>query len=149
MLSGLRASVIPSTMHSHGTLDNSCSHYALVIPRAADVSSFWPILFAMALMRRLNVSDAPERITYATERNRNEALRLDGVLDRRLAPAPYVAGDSYPVAEMASLPWGQTWKVQQIPLADFPAVSEWYGRLKDRPALRKGMAFRRQHAFRS
>jgi glutathione S-transferase len=33
----------------------------------------------------------------------------------------------------------QTWKAQSIPLDDFPNVKNWYERLKQRPALRRGM----------
>ncbi len=82
---------------------------------------------------------APERIAYATERYRNEALRLYGVLDRQLARTAHVGGEDYSIADMACFPWVQTWKAQGIPLADFPAITAWYERLKQRPALRKGM----------
>lgn len=81
---------------------------------------------------------APERIAYATERYRNEALRLYGVLDRQLAQSPFVAGDAYTIADMACFPWVQTWKAQEVPLHQFPAVAAWYEQLKQRPALRKG-----------
>jgi GST-like protein len=87
---------------------------------------------------------APERIAYATERYRNEALRLYGVLDRQLACNPYVAGAEYTIADMACFPWVQTWKAQDIPFVDFPHVQGWYGRLKERPALRKGMELGRR-----
>lgn len=82
---------------------------------------------------------APERIAYATERYRNEALRLYGVLDRQLARTAHVGGEDYSIADMACFPWVQTWKAQGIPLSDYPAITAWYERLKQRPALRKGM----------
>jgi len=82
---------------------------------------------------------APERITYATTRYRNEALRLYGVLDRQLARSAHVAGEAYSIADMACFPWVQTWKAQDIPLGEFPALTAWYERLKQRPALRRGM----------
>ena len=83
---------------------------------------------------------APERIAYATERYRAEALRLYGVLDRQLAQNDHVAGASYSIADMACFPWIQTWKAQGIPLEEFPALKVWYDRLKERPGLRRGMA---------
>ncbi len=46
---------------------------------------------------------APERIRYAMDRYTNEAGRLYGVLDRRLAARDYVAGD-YSIADMAIFP---------------------------------------------
>ena len=82
---------------------------------------------------------APERIAYATERYRAEALRLYGVLDRQLACAPHVAGEDYSIADMACFPWIRTWKAQGLPLADYPALHAWYERLKQRPGLRRGM----------
>lgn len=82
---------------------------------------------------------APERIPYATERYRAEALRLYGVLDRQLAANPYVAGGAYTIADMACFPWVQTWRAQEIPLGDFANVRAWYDRLKERSALRRGM----------
>jgi GST-like protein len=88
---------------------------------------------------------APERIAYAIDRYRNEALRLYGVLDRRLTQSRFVAGDSYTIADMACFPWVQTWNAQDIPLADYPAITDWYERLKERSGLRKGMELGRKH----
>ena len=82
---------------------------------------------------------APERLAYATTRYRDEALRLYGVLDRQLAGSLFVAGESYSIADMACWPWVRTWKAQDIPLAEFPALRAWYDRLKQRPALRRGV----------
>ncbi|MEM8917542.1 MAG: glutathione binding-like protein [Pseudomonadota bacterium] len=83
---------------------------------------------------------APERIAYATERYRNEVLRLFGVMDRRLANNVYLAGAGYSIADIACFPWVQTYKRQEIDLAEFPAVQRWYEDLKQRESLRRGMA---------
>jgi GST-like protein len=83
---------------------------------------------------------APERLPYPTDRYRTETLRLYGVLDRRLADSAHVGGADYSIADMACFPWVQTWKAQAVPLSDFPHVQAWYDRLKERPALRAGMA---------
>ena len=82
---------------------------------------------------------APDRIAYATDRYRNETLRLYGVLDRQLAQNEYVAGADYSIADMACFPWIQTWKAQEIDLEAFPDLKRWYGRVKQRPGLRRGM----------
>lgn len=86
---------------------------------------------------------APERIAYATGRYRRETLRLYGVLDKWLEGREFIAADQYTIADMACFPWIQTWKAQSIPLADFPALHEWYERLKQREGLRRGMALGR------
>lgn len=87
---------------------------------------------------------APERIAYATDRYRRETLRLYGVLDRRLAVTEHLAGAEYTIADMAVFPWVQTYKAQEIELAEFPHVTAWYERLKERPGLRRGMAVGRE-----
>lgn len=83
---------------------------------------------------------APEQIYYAAERYRKEVLRLFGVADRRLADNEYLAGEEYSIADMACFPWVQTYKRQEIDLADFPHVQRWYEVLKQREGLRRGMA---------
>src|SRR5690606_4524164 len=80
---------------------------------------------------------APEKLPYAIDRYRTEALRLYGVMDRRLDGRDYLAADQYTIADMACFPWVQTWKAQEIPLDQFANVKAWYDRLKQRPALRR------------
>ena len=47
---------------------------------------------------------APEKLPAAIERFREEALRLLGVMEKRLAAAPYLGGE-YSIADMATYPW--------------------------------------------
>lgn len=87
---------------------------------------------------------APEKIPYAIDRYRGETQRLYAVLDRQLADNQHIAGADYSIADMACFPWVQTYKRQGIDLAgDFPNVRRWYDALKERPALRRGMALGR------
>jgi GST-like protein len=87
---------------------------------------------------------APERIPYATERYRRETLRLYGVLDQQLSRHAFIAGEDYSIADMACFPWIQTYRAQGIDLDAFPSVQRWYQTLKQRPALRRGMALGRE-----
>jgi len=87
---------------------------------------------------------APEQIPYAVERYRRETLRLYGVLEQALSASEYVALPQYSVADMACFPWVQTYRAQGIDLDDFPRVRAWYERLKQRPALRRGMDLGRE-----
>ncbi len=80
---------------------------------------------------------ATEQIPYAQERYSNEALRLFGVLDRRLEGREYICGE-YSIADMACWPWIITYKQQEIDLDKFPNVRRWYDLCKTRPALRQG-----------
>ena len=80
---------------------------------------------------------APEPLPYAQQRYTTEALRLYGVLDRRLADREHICGD-YSIVDMACWPWVITYKKQEIDLDRFPNVRRWYDQLKLRPGLRRG-----------
>jgi GST-like protein len=68
------------------------------------------------------------------DRYRNEVNRLYGVLDRRLADRPFVAGD-YSIADMASYPWIVPWERQGQKLGDFPNLKRWFETMRARPAV--------------
>ena len=83
---------------------------------------------------------AKEDVPYAKERYHKETQRLYGVLDKRLAEVPYLAGDTYSIADIATYPWAARHEWHQIDLADYPNVKRWYNELSARPAVEKGMA---------
>jgi GST-like protein len=64
---------------------------------------------------------APEKIPYAIDRYTNEARRLYGVMNKRLAKSKYIAGAEYSIADIAIFPWLRSWKNQGIDWAEFPA----------------------------
>jgi GST-like protein len=82
---------------------------------------------------------APEKVDYAIKRYTNEARRLYGVMDRRLALAPHFAGE-YSVADMAIFPWTRSHANQGIDLAEFPNVQRWFNAVAARPAVQRGLA---------
>lgn len=77
---------------------------------------------------------APEPIPYAIDRYVKETNRLYGVLDRRLADRPFVAGDEYSIADMASYPWIVPHERQGQSLEDFPNIKRWFEAIAARPA---------------
>jgi len=81
---------------------------------------------------------APEKIPYGIDRYTNEVNRLYGVLDKRLQGRDYVAGD-YSIADMAIYPWVRPYKNQGQDLAEFPALERWFQRMRDRPAVARGV----------
>ena len=87
---------------------------------------------------------APEPLPYAIERYTNEAKRLYGVLDRRLAEVEYLAGD-YSIADMASFPWTRSWERQGIDLGEFPNVRRWFDAIDARPAVKRGLELLAEH----
>jgi GST-like protein len=82
---------------------------------------------------------APEKIAYAIERYTNEARRLYGVLDKRLANSKYVAGAEYGIADIAIFPWLRSWKNQGIDWVDFPHLKGWFDEIAARPAVQRGV----------
>ena len=99
---------------------------------------FWQMggLGPMAGQNHHFVQFAPERMPYPTERYVNETHRLHGVLDRRLADRPFVAGD-YSIADMAIFPWVVPWKRQLQVLAETPNLKRWFDQMRARPAVRR------------
>lgn len=81
---------------------------------------------------------APEKIEYAINRYTNEAKRLYGVIDRRLAESQYLAGNSYTIADIATFPWLRSWEKQGITLSDYPNLQRWFEEIAERPAVKKG-----------
>jgi GSH-dependent disulfide-bond oxidoreductase len=76
---------------------------------------------------------APEKIPYAIERYTKETNRLYGVLNRRLADRPFVAGE-YSIADIASYPWIVPYERQGQNLEDFPHLKRWFEAIRERPA---------------
>jgi GST-like protein len=85
-------------------------------------------------------SYAPEKIPYAIDRYTNEAKRLYGVMDRRLAKSKYIGGPAYSIADMAVFPWLRSWKNQGIDWNDFPHLRGWFDEIGNRPAVQRGVA---------
>jgi GST-like protein len=88
-------------------------------------------------------SYAPEKIPYAIDRYTNETKRIYGVIDRRLAEAPYIAGD-YSIADIAIFPWLRSYERQGLKLEDFPNLNRWYTAIDARPAVQKGLELQKE-----
>ncbi|WP_198937934.1 glutathione binding-like protein [Pelomonas sp. KK5] len=82
---------------------------------------------------------APEKIPYAIDRYTNEAKRLYGVIDKRLAASTYIAGKDYSIADIAIFPWLRSWKNQGVDLADHPHLKGWFDEIAKRPAVQRGV----------
>jgi GST-like protein len=82
---------------------------------------------------------APQPIDYAIERYTNEAKRLYGVMNRRLAERTYIAGPDYSIADIAIFPWLRSWQNQGIDWADYPHLKRWFDAIGERPAVQRGV----------
>jgi len=82
---------------------------------------------------------APEKLPYAIDRYTNEAHRLYGVIDRRLASSAWLGGPEYSIADIATWPWLRNWKNQGVELSDYPHLKAWYEAIEARPAVQRGV----------
>lgn len=83
-------------------------------------------------------NDAPEKIPYAIARYENETKRLYGVIDKRLGEVPYLAGEDYTIADIATFAWTQSHRFHGVDLPDFPNVKRWFDVISARPAVQRG-----------
>ncbi len=81
-------------------------------------------------------------VPYAKERYHNEAKRLYGVMDKRLAQHEYLAGAHYSLADVATYPWTmpKQWELHRINIDEFPNVKRWNSQVAQRPAVQRGVA---------
>jgi len=81
-------------------------------------------------------SKAPH-VEYGVKRYTDEATRLWKVMDTRLGEVPYLAGDDYTIADMATYVWLRNPKNQGQDLDDYPNVKRWFIAIDARPAVKR------------
>jgi GST-like protein len=80
---------------------------------------------------------AKDRHDYSIARYASEVTRLLRVLEGRLADAPFLAGEAYTIADMATYPY--TLRQVESRAADLPNLQRW-----SRPAVQRGMEVGRE-----
>ena len=103
---------------------------------------FWQMggLGPMAGQNHHFVQYAPEKIPYAIDRYVKETSRLYAVLNQQLADGrDFIAGE-YSIADMACYPWVVPHQRQQQTLEHFVHLSQWFERLRLRPATIRAYA---------
>ena len=88
---------------------------------------------------------APEKFEYPINRYAMETKRQLDVLDRRLAEVPFVAGQTYSIADMAIWPWygslvlGRAYNAAEfLDVTSYKNVVAWAEKLDARPAVKRG-----------
>jgi GST-like protein len=88
---------------------------------------------------------APEKFEYAIDRYSMEVKRQLDVLDRQLADRPWIAGDSYTIADIAIWPWygnlvlGRSYNAAEfLDVASYAHVLRWAKAIDARPAVQRG-----------
>jgi len=81
----------------------------------------------------------PDKIAAVIERYERECYRLYGVLDRQLERHPFVAGETYTIADIACWPWILTHGWARLSLEQYPALKRWYDQVGKRPGVEAGL----------
>ncbi len=81
---------------------------------------------------------AAEKIAYAIDRYTKELNRLLGVIEKRLADRPFLAGD-YSIADVATFPWVRVAGDLGQSLDEFPRTKGWIDAIAARPAVQRGL----------
>ncbi|GAA4068309.1 glutathione-dependent disulfide-bond oxidoreductase [Amphibacillus indicireducens] len=90
---------------------------------------------------------APEPMKYPIDRFTMETKRQLDLLDQTLAKRPYVAGDTYTIADIAIWSWygrlalGDLYEGSDkfLNIKEYSNLIEWSERIADRPAVKKGL----------
>jgi GST-like protein len=84
---------------------------------------------------------APKGIDgYGLERYQSEVKRLYGVLEKRLGEKPWLGGDDYSIADIATFPWTRNHDAQGVSFADKPNLTRWFDAIAVRPAVKAALA---------
>jgi GSH-dependent disulfide-bond oxidoreductase len=77
--------------------------------------------------------------SYSMVRYQTEVKRLYEVLEKRLASLPYLGGQEYTIADMATFPWTRNHDMQGVKWEDNPNVARWFNAISERPAVKSAI----------
>lgn len=83
----------------------------------------------------LHESHAP-----SIERYRRLSAEIFATLDARLADRPWLAGDTYSIADIATYGWMHIARVVDFDFGGYRHLSAWHRRASLRPAVQRGIA---------
>jgi GSH-dependent disulfide-bond oxidoreductase len=62
------------------------------------------------------------------------------VLEQRLAKVPYLGGDEYTIADIATFPWTRNHDIQGVMWQDNRNLARWFHAINERPAVKAALA---------
>jgi GST-like protein len=62
------------------------------------------------------------------------------VLEKRLAHTPYLGGDEYSIADIATFPWARNHDMQGVKWEDNPNLARWFKAIDERPPVKAALA---------
>src|SRR6266853_6765100 len=85
---------------------------------------------------------APKGNDYSLDRYRTQVRRVLEVLEARLAVVPFLGGQSYSIADIATFPWarGVGTFLAKAAEADYPKLMAWVAGIATRPAVARALA---------
>jgi GSH-dependent disulfide-bond oxidoreductase len=78
--------------------------------------------------------------SYSMARYQTEVKRLYEVLEKRLAEVPYLGGDEYTIADIATFPWTRNHDIQGVKWEDNPNLARWFNAISERSAVKAAIA---------
>ncbi|MEL7030025.1 MAG: glutathione binding-like protein [Pseudomonadota bacterium] len=79
--------------------------------------------------------------SHPLERFNKEAQRLLSVLSNKLGGNPYICGDTFTIADIASYPWVRGWKWSKIDITGYENIVAWVERVRARPGVDRGLKY--------
>lgn len=105
------------------------------------VANLGPV-FGNKLSYTRYMNDVDEQLkSHPLERFNREALRLLSVLSNHLGDKPFICGDTFTIADIASYPWVRGWKWSKIDITGFPNIVAWVKRIRARPGVDRGLKY--------
>jgi GST-like protein len=85
---------------------------------------------------------APKGNDYSLDRYRTQARRVLATLEERLGVVPFLGGQSYSIADVATFPWarGVGTFLGKPAEADYPKLMAWVATINNRPAVSRALA---------
>ena len=80
----------------------------------------------------------PGKSKFGEERYFKISEKIYKELDERLSSFPYLAGNDYTIADIATFPWIARHEWHDIGLKRFKNLSRWYNQISLRPAVKRG-----------
>jgi GST-like protein len=77
---------------------------------------------------------------YSMARYTSEIKRLYELLEKRLGQAPYLGGQEYSIADIATFPWTRNHDMFGVKWSERPNLARWFDAIAARPAVKKALA---------
>ena len=84
---------------------------------------------------------SPEQKAHPLERFGKEAIRLVTILNDQLKERPWLAGNTFTIADIALYPWLRAWKWSKVDITPYPLDMSWIENVRERPGVGRGLAY--------